>query len=477
MSTYSRRRFILRTGGSVLGAALFSDMIDLPGAEPEKGVAPAGPGSKYVPGVKAAVIRRAEEYGMRWPGQVYDGREAQKNYCRQAITAAADLGIELDLSRNVIHSPDQADKWIARAKKAGADGLLIILLDRQEHAWPTVGKAADSGIPTVVFAPLGTAFTTNTMDLAKRDGILICSTDDFSQAIFGLKMLKAMAKLREMRFVVLRGRQRRDTRLDFFGTRLRYVPAGDFLDEYNRTEETDEIRKIAADYIRRATRIWGASEQDVLNGVRSFVVARKILEREQGDGITMDCLGALGATKVSLPCISWSRMNDSGVPAACEADLGACVTHALVQFLFDRPGFQQDPVPETSKNLLIGSHCSCPTRLNGFSQPPEAYYISHHHGMRDAVPRTIWKTGQRVTVADVILQQQGPPEMIISAGEVVDNPAVPPKGGCVVAVALKLDGMTEPLTYPGFHQLFFYGDYERELKNYCQLSGIKPVVI
>ncbi len=477
MSTYSRRKFISHTGYGLLGVVILNDMIDLLGAETEKGIAPVGPGSKYVPRIKAAVVRRAEEYGMRWPGQVYDGREAQKNYCRQASTAAAELGLELDLSSTEINSPQQADTWIARAVKSKADGLLIILLDRQKHAWPTVGKAADSGIPTVVFAPLGTAFTTNTMDLANRDGIFICSTDDFSQAVFGLKMLKAMAKLREMRFIVLRGRERRDTRLHFFGTRLRYVPAGDFLDEYNRTPETEEIRKISGDYIRRATRIWGASEQDVLNGVKSFIVARNILEREQGDGITMDCLGALGKSKVSLPCLSWSRMNDFGVPAACEADLGACVTHALVQFLFDRPGFQQDPVPETSKNLLIGSHCCCPTRLNGFSQPPEPYYISHHHAMRDATPRTIWKTGQRVTVADVILQQEGAPEMIISAGEVVDNPAVPPAGGCVVAVALKLDGMTESLSYPGFHQLFFYGDYEQELKNYCGLAGIKPVVI
>ena len=477
MSTCSRRKFISRTGSGLLAAALFNDMNNLLAAQTEKGIAPAGPGSKYVPGIKAAVVRRAGEYGMRWPGQVYDGREAQKNYCRQANTAAAELGIELDLSSTEINSPQQADAWIARAVTSKADGLLIILLDRQEHAWPTVVKAADSGIPIVVFAPLGTAFTTNTIDLANREGVFICSTDDFSQAVYGLKMLKTMAKLREMRFAVIRGSERSDTRLDFFGTRLRYVPAGDFLDEYNRTPETDEIRKISADYIRRATRVWGASEQDVLNGVKSFVVARSILEREQADGITMDCLGALGETEVSLPCISWARMNDSGVPAACEADLGACVTHALVQFLFDRPGFQQDPVPETSKNLLIGSHCCCPTRLNGFSQPPEPYYISHHHGMRDAVPRTVWKTGQRATVADVILQQDGPPEMVISAGEVVDNPAVPPAGGCVVAVSLKLDGMTEPLAYPGFHQLFFFGDYEQELKKYCQLSGIKPVVI
>ncbi|MBI4873135.1 MAG: hypothetical protein HY822_00735 [Acidobacteria bacterium] len=79
-------------------------------------------------------------------------------------------------------------------------------------------------------------------------------------------------------------------------------------------------------------------------------------------------------------------MLDHGIPAAGEADLGAAVTQALVRFLFDRPGFQQDPVAGTARECLIGAHCACPTRLSGFDQPPAPYFLSHHHGRRDAVP-------------------------------------------------------------------------------------------
>jgi hypothetical protein len=168
-------------------------------------------------------------------------------------------------------------------------------------------------------------------------------------------------------------------------------------------------------------------------------------------------------------------MLDYGVPAACEADIGAAVTHALVQFLFDRSGFQQDPVPETAKGWLIGAHCTCPIRLRGFDQPAEPYYLSHHHGMRDAVPRPMWKIGERITVADVLPGGEKP-QMYISAGAVTENVLVPPSGGCVVSVAVKLDGVTEMLDYPGFHQLFFYGDYKRELRDYCKLFGIEAIV-
>ncbi len=474
----SRRRFL----ASGCAAALSPFWLPKPllgGAAGEaRRIAPAGPASKYKPALEVTFVRRKEDYGMLWPGAIYDGEAALKKYHEGIETTCRELGMKATIRPQPIHSLAEADQWIADAKARKPDGLLVVLLDRQKHSWPTAVKAADSEIPAVIFAPVGAAFTTNTVHLAKREGVFISSTDNFSQAVYGIKMVRAAAKLREMRFIVLRGNQRRDTQIDFFGTHLRYLPAKAFLDAYNRTPLTGEIKDMAQEYMKNAANIWGATTEDVQNGVKSYVVARNFLEREEGDGITMDCLGALGHTKVSLPCIAWSRMLDHGIPAACEADLGACLTHALVQLLFDRPGFEQDPVPETARECLIGAHCTCPTRLEGFSQPPEPYDLVHHHGMRDAVPRPVWKVGQRITIADIILEtEEAPPELIISSGTVVDNVSVPPSGGCVVSVMVKVDGVKELLDYPGFHQLFFYGDYKKELKDYCQLFGIKPVVV
>jgi L-fucose isomerase-like protein len=234
---------------------------------------------------------------------------------------------------------------------------------------------------------------------------------------------------------------------------------------------------MAAEYMKRARRVFQATEQDVINGLKSYLVAGRLLQREEADAITMDCLGALGKTDVSLPCIAWSRMNDDGIPAACEADLGAVATHAIVEYLFDRPGFQQDPVAETARGAIIGAHCSCPTRLNGFDQEPEPFDIQHHHAMRDAVPRTVWREGQRVTCVDVLTSGEQAVKMLISAGDVIGNIAVPPAGGCVVSVMVKFDNVEDVLAFPGFHQLFFYGDYKRQLKQFCQLIGLEATVV
>ncbi len=498
---YLTRRSFIKTAASstLIGATLLSHSKSLAGSQIKEKRISSGLASKYIPRIKAAFVRRKEDYGILWPGAIYDGEAALQKYTDLVNKAQKEFGVKIDIRSAPIHSSEEAEQWMAEAKAEKPDGLLVLLLDRQNHAWPTASSAIKTNIPTVIFAPVGTAFTTNTFiaDILNRG--FICSTDDFSQVLYGIKMIKAGAKLRETRVVVLQGNEMKNVEINHLGTKLVYIPARNFLDEYYKTPVTAEIQNLADDYIKYAKEMNGPTKQDVINGIKSYVVARNFLEREKADAITMDCLGALGNTNVSLPCIAWSKLNDVGVPAACEADLGAVVTHCLVQYLFDRPGFQQDSVPDTVNKSLIGAHCSCPTRLNGFSASPEPYYLSHHHGKRDAVPKTIWPIGQKVTVVNVVLSpneygqrvgrylQRFPsdekntrPEMIISGGKVIGNISVPPSGGCVVSVNVKLDGVDDSsdlLSYPGFHHLFFYGDYKNELKDYCKLYNIRELVI
>lgn len=478
----NRRAFIKKTAFFAAGATLLGEMsfgLNYDGAEVPV-IKAYGEASAYKPLVKAAFVRRKEDYGMRWPGAVYDGEAARKKYSDQLQDTANSLSIRLDLRELPLYSLGEADEWIKESGARNVDGLVLVLLDRQDHAWPAAQKAAESGIPLVIFSPLGTSFTTNTAGLAEKAGCIIYATNNFSQVAYGMKMLGAKAKMNHTRCVVIAGKNRVQEKLADTGITLQYVPADTFIKMYNRLPESKEMIAMADEYIGKATAISQATRQDVINGVKSYLVAGKILEAEKADAISMDCLGALGNEKISLPCISWSRMNDDGIPAACEADTGAIASQIMVQYLFDRPGFQQDPVADTSDDTIIGAHCSCPTRLNGFKMPAEPFDLTHHHGNRDAVPRTTWKVGQRITCMDFL---PGEPDakkrsqMLISTGKVIENLSVPPSGGCVVSVKAKFDGGSEVLTFPGFHQLFFYGDYKNELEDFCHLFNIEAKIV
>jgi hypothetical protein len=479
-SCLSRRQFLQGSAGVLAGSVLLGG-CNSQMAEPmvtRNPIRPCGPASTYVPTIKAAFVRRKEEYGMLWPGAVYDGEAARSMYTEKMTCTAKKLGAKFDLRPEPIYSLPEAEAWVAEAEAAGADGIFLVVLDRQKHSWPAARKVAASSIPSIIYSPLGTSFTTNTDYFADKQGCVVYSTDDFSQAEYGMRMLAAGARIRKVRCVVIRGDRRYDAPLADLGISLRHVPAGTFIEQYNKMPETPDILAMADDYIRRARRRTGATCQDVINGVKSYYVAGKILEAEQADAITMDCLGALGSLKVSLPCIAWSRMNDDGIPAACEADLGAVASHIMTQYIFDRPGFQQDPVADTADDTVIGAHCSCPTRLNGFGTAPEPFDLMHHHGNRDAVPRTLWKIGRRVTSIDVLPgNETTPSKMLISAGIVTENMNVPPSGGCVVSVKVRFDGGQEVLNFPGFHQIFFYGDYKHQLTDFCRLYNIEPQVV
>lgn len=444
-----------------------------------------GPASRCAPTVKATFVRRKEDYGMWWPGAVYDGEAARRKYSAQLKQTAKSLGVKLDVRAVPIYSVEEADAWLAEAKADKVDGLVIVLLDRQRHSWPTAYKAAQSGIPTVIFSPVGTCFTTNTLALADKSGCVVYSAEEFDQVVYGMKMLKAGAKMRLTRCVVLKGDKRFDEPLADVGITLRHLPVKAYLDEYHKINVTDDVATVAEYYMRKARRRRGATRQDVMNGVKGYFACRNILEREGGDAITMDCLGAIARTKSkeSLPCIAWSRMLDEGIAAACEADYGAVASHVLVQYLFDRPGFQQDPVPDTVNDAIIGAHCTCPTRLKGFDQPPEPFDLVHHHGNRDATARPLWRKGQRITSVDVLppghrLNKDGQrSRVLISAGTVVNNVDVPPNGGCVVSVRVKFDGGHDVLSFPGFHQVFFYGEYKRQLIEFCKLFNFDAWVV
>jgi len=456
---------VLLAGSSLMAGCA---SLDSSKVAPER-IGQHGPASRYVPTIRAAFVRRKAEYGMWWPGAVYDGQAARQTYSGKLAETASKLGAKLELRPEPIYSLVEGQAWVAEAEAAKVDGLMLVMLDRQEHSWPTAKAVIGSDIPGIIFSPLGTSFTTNTIDIAETPGSVIYSTNDFEQAAYGMKMLCAKARMAQTRCVVIRGNSRRQVPLADTGITLQYIPATSFIEEYRRTPDSDAIVSMANEYMRKARKRTDATHQDVINGLKSYYVAGRILEKEGGDAISMDCLGALGKIDVSLPCIAWSRMNDEGIPAACEADTGAIASHVLVNYLFDRPGFQQDPVADTADDTVIGAHCSCPTRLNGYDAKPEPFDIKHHHGNRDAVPRTVWRLGQRVTSVDLL--PGTPSTVLVSAGTVTNNMEVPPSGGCVVSVKVKFDGDTPVLAFPGFHQIFFYGDYKNQMQDFCQLCG------
>ena len=123
---------------------------------------------------------------------------------------------------------------------------------------------------------------------------------------------------------------------------------------------------MAEEYAKAAQKVVEPTRTDMINAAKNYFASLKIMEEEGCQGISMDCLGLVGNREIPTPpCLSWTRLLDNGQSGTCEADVNAVMSQEVCLKLLDKPGFVQDPVPETERGTLIGVHCVCATKLNG----------------------------------------------------------------------------------------------------------------
>ena len=466
----SRRGFLATAGA--LAAATQTGLLDFTSS-----LFAAEPKSPKKPRVRAVFIRpNIDKYWMGWPGAAYDIKARQRQYTKILNDAAKKHSVNLQITKEPLHTDNLVSAFLKDVKENPPDGIIVISMCLHHtgfSSWSKTNNIAKNrgNIPTIVFSPMGTSFTGDLQATRNIPGVFVASTQDLDWLAFGLKMFSTIHQMKNTRLCIIAGNKTYDRKLDVIGTTLHYIPRKRFPEEFKKAETTDEMRAIADYYTKKAKNIVEPNKQDILNSAKNYVVAKRIMAAENCQGISMDCLGLIGSRLIPCPpCMAWLKLNDEGSVGCCEADWNAAISLRLTSLLCDRPGFMQDPVPNTVNNTLMGAHCSCPTKLDGFDKPPAPFILRNHSESELGVaPQVLWRIDQKVTV----MEFEGPGKIILGTGSVLRNIDTPPAGGCRTSVELEMDDMSDSRDTRGFHQLFIYGDLELPFKAYCQLAGIK----
>jgi hypothetical protein len=469
----SRRGFLASAAVSAVAAktGLFEFASSLFAAEPK----PAGK-----PTVRAVFVRpKAQQYWMGWPGAAYDIKARQQQYTEVLTTAAKKLGIDLNLIAEPIHNSSMVDTLIANLKRTPLDGLVVTNMCLHHHgfnSWGHVNNIAKNRgkIPTIVFSPMGTSFTGDLQASRNIPGVFVSATQDVDWLVFGLRMLSTIWQMKNTHLCIVQGDKTSNRRLEVIGTTLHYIPGKRFLEEFKKVQESDEVQALAEYYTKEAKNIVEPKKEDILNAAKNYFVCRRLMAAENCQGFSMDCLGPISRREIWPPCLAYLRLRNEGIVGACEADWNAAISSRLTHLLFEKPGFMQDPAPNTVNNTLMGAHCTCATKLDGFDKPHEPFILrSHSESNLGVAVQVLWRIDQKVT----IMKFQGPGSIILGTGRVLRNIDTPPSGGCRTSVEIEVDDVADPRDVKGFHQLFIYGDLELPFKAYCQLAGIKVVHI
>ncbi len=465
-----RRGFLASLGASAMAMkmGLLDFASELFAATPQ----PAAPR----PVVHVVFLRpNADRFWMGWPGASYDVKARQADYTRILTDAAKSLGVDLKVHQAPLANTAAVNAFLEQVAKTRPQGIIatVMHLNHWRDANHLAAKKGD--VPTIIFSPMGTSFTGHLQATRKAAKTFVAATQDIDWLAFGLRMLNTIWQMRQSRICVMAGNKTVDRKLEPLGTTLHYVPQGRWVSEYKKLDTTDEMRAIADYYKKEAKKIVEPNDQDILNAAKGYVLARRIMAAEKCHGISVNCLPLVGSRAIPCPpCIAWSRLRDELTVAACEADWNAAISSRLTHLLFDRPGFMQDPAPNTVNNTLMGAHCTCAIKLAGPDKPHEPFILrSHSESNIGVAPQVLWKIGQRIT----IMKFQGPGSIILGTGKVLRNIDTPPAGGCRTSVEVEVDDVADTRDCKGFHQLFIYGDLARGFKAYCQLAGIKVVHI
>jgi hypothetical protein len=423
---------------------------------------------------------------MGWPGTAYDVRPRQADYTKTLTQAAQKFGIQLEMLSEPLHDTPAVDTYVDQLKKDPPAGVLIILMhhDHWRDVYRFVKNRGD--IPTVVYSPMGTSFLHNIKPIANAPRTFTASTQEVDWLAFALRMFHTMSEMKNTRICILQGDKMEDVKLDAIGATLHYIPVKRFPEEFNKLETTDEMRAIANYYIKNARKTVEPTEKDVLDAAKNYVVCRRIMAAENCHGIAIDCLPLVEKRLNPPPCLAFSRLRDEGVVASCQADWPAAISSRLTHLLLDRPGFMQNICVNTVNNTLLGSHCTCPTKLSGFDGPAEPFILrTHAESDLGVAVQVLWPVGEKVTVmkfADRGWERKPPSKrsgslassIVLGSGRVLCNVDSPPSGGCRTTVEVELDDIDDVRDLMALHhQLFIHGDHTRQLKAYAQLAGIE----
>jgi len=421
--------------------------------------------------IMSAVLRLKPPYWLGWPGTSYDLEGHRKEYAREFAEAAERVGVSLEEAAAPLESDEAVEAFAKSVEGERPDAVLVSL--QHMSGWNWADRVVKTGVPTIIFAPIGTAFTGHVLAISRRPGVYVISSLETAAVEQAFRMVRAKRQFEETRLLVVRGETRSESVLERLGTKVRYVPRRTLHELFARMPVTDETHEVAKTMFEGAKKIVEPNEQDGLNAARSYMTAKRLIRDEESNALTTDCLGMV-STKVvpTPPCMAAAIFQDNGVTYGCEADVFGAMSLMLTSYLFDKPGFMNDPVPETYKNLLIAAHCVAGTRLNGFTEAREPFILRSHSESDIGVSlQVLWREGQPVT----LVRFSNPNELILDTGTVVSNVDTPPAGGCRTSFEVQMDRVEDARDVLGFHQVVFYNNHRRDVEAFCQMWGIKAV--
>ena len=270
------------------------------------------------------------------------------------------------------------------------------------------------------------------------------------------------------------------------GVELVAIPDGRYDEVLDGVDEA-AAEAQAKEWLDEAERIVEPGQEDVLKAARASLTLDKLLAENGCHGL---CVGTcMGWLPRGFPCLGFSRLNDRGIPAACDGDMDCLLTMLMLQHALNRAGFLGNAAGvDTARNAFHLSHCSAPLRMEGPDSPRSPYLLRRHAEVRGgAVTEVHYRIGQEVTLTKMVHLDT----LLMFRGKIVAVPEVPEgrQRGCRTEIVVEISDADKLLAnwgggvlgesaldyYASLHRVAYYGDHTRTIRHLADLLGLKVV--
>jgi hypothetical protein len=401
----------------------------------------------------------------------------------------------------VIGQASSAGETAQLLQKAGPDAPVLAVsadifglsnFNRDDAVMPTVFK---QGRPAAVFhLPVIGGHDWCLVKPWREEGhrITLFNTSDYNELERAAALLRVIPLLRRSRVLCSPPFKGTPASCDAdqvkarLGVELVAIPDGRY-DEVLAGVDATAAEREAQQWLDEAKRCVEPTREDVLKAAQASLALDQLVAENRACGL---CVGTcMGWLPRGFPCLGFSRLNDRGIPAACDGDMDCVLTMLIFQHALNQAGFLGNAAGvDTAKSAFHLSHCSAPLRMEGPASPKAPYLLRRHAEVRGgAVTEVHYRIGQKVTFTKLIHLDT----LLVFTGKIIEVPEVPAgtERGCRTEIVAEVDDADRLLAnwgggalgpcakdyYASLHRVAYYGDHTGSIRHLAHLMGLKVV--
>ena len=269
------------------------------------------------------------------------------------------------------------------------------------------------------------------------------------------------------------------------GVRIQFRPLEELAALYREVDAKDAVKEMER-WKREAVKVMGVSDEALVDACRLYVLLRSMIEKEGLSAVSVDCLGFTLSPNPILPypCLTFARLRDEGITAACEADVCGMLSSMFLEEISRKPSFMCNLMSmDPSDSKIVVSHCVAPLKLNGRDAAQMRYQLHSYHGSgRGAVPEVEFPIRGQVLTGGFSKDLKsfalwpGRIERQVMDSDNTPSPSGPVRNVCANTMTVKIKDADRFLqNIPGLHQVMVLDNYTRVIED--ALSGMNVTLV